>query len=703
MIFDYAEPYGGKGDMAFYGDFGPELERDERIEEPIHPLLTVGEIGETATEGQRFGSLIQSSTGAIRGGASKIELQTNMGGGVEAVGAEAYGHEARQTLREVQRATGAQFTSVHVPTQIGNLSGFNPQQGFSDEQRLVALEEVKKAITFAAETAGKGAIVIHTGEYQRPMSEQQWAKNSDGTYQFLGYQEEPGRAITYMVDDRNGRIISDVRKSQIIREPVYLEAESDYVGKDIHGNPRQIDKGDWVDQDGQFIDPKDPEGLFKRVPQWDEAKTRFKTRAMGWEEIAERANKQNKKYGTNFTPEEMAYRIQMETQMLQYRGSSLYHGKFYDGYREQRVELLKHLEYYEQIEKDIPPEEAWKIMKTTYKGGGRGGGEFATPELKLPSEVIKKELDLVEKEMRYTHEASSSADAQADQIQDTLEHVKPVDKYAVDQSMKSYAEAGIHAMQQSEVNPHAKGDLFVAPENIFPEMGFGSHPQELKQLVLKARDAMVQYLTEPELDDIYARRKADGTLPKKPNPFFNPDMTKERAAEEAKSHIKATLDTQHMGMWRKHFQAKPGEVKQDTDKRFSKWYMDEFKQLADDKIIGHVHLVDSLGGGHHHLPAGQGDLPLRDAMAYLKDKGYDVSIISEAFGEEGMGAGRIRTKTWQHFGSPVYSAFSGPSVGPAIWPQVQQGYFGRTQPPLFIYGSYSPSNDWTLWTQVPME
>jgi hypothetical protein len=62
-----------------------------RIEEPIG----VREIGQSVTEGNRFGAFRQSVNAAIRAGARKVELQTQMGGGAEPVGAESYGKHGR--------------------------------------------------------------------------------------------------------------------------------------------------------------------------------------------------------------------------------------------------------------------------------------------------------------------------------------------------------------------------------------------------------------------------------------------------------------------------------------------------------------------------------------------------------------------------------------------------------------------------------
>jgi hypothetical protein len=131
--------------------------------------------------------------------------------------------------------------------------------------------------------------------------------------------------------------------------------------------------------------------------------------------------------------------------------------------------------------------------------------------------------------------------------------------------------------------------------------------------------------------------------------------------------------------------------------------MDQIKKLSKEDIIGNIHLVDSLGGGHQHLPVGQGDLPLVEAIKYMRKRGYTGFINSEAFEEERFGPGRILVQTWKAFGSPITTSYFGGAPVPRLWTDVQQSYFGMTYPPKFIFGAYAPSNDWTLWSQVPME
>ena len=682
------------------GYFGESLERQKPDADIESKPIKISDIGMSIPEGQRFGNFLNTLQSAIRLGAGKIEFATNMGGGPEPVGAEAYGKEARQALRELMKANKVDVISVHSPVNIGNMSGFNPQEGgFSDEYKKIELEEVKKAIDFSADLGG-GAVVVHTGEFQRVIGDQPWAKEKDGSWKFLNYNEEPGKATHYLVDDRTGKLITEVRKSRVVHEPKF-RTKYDPVQK----------RERWVDIEGNFIDETNPDELFKRVPEFDETNTRFKTKRMAWKDFEKRAEEWNKWHkkpnGEKWTPEEVFFRSQMDTRIMQARGSSLYHGRFYKDTEKSRKELIRLYNYFKDLEKKVPKKEQWKLLEETTQRTGFVGSnmliKYGKREHKLPSEVIKEELEKMDHELRYIHEASASADAQADETFETMQHVVPVEKYAKEQSALNYAQAGIYAMEKTKTSKHVNKDIFIAPENIFPEMGYGSHPEELIELVKNGREKMVDLLTKPKIPDFHGRRDENGNLIMINNPYYR-KMSRKEAEEYAKKHIKATLDTQHLGMWWKHFQPKPGETVEERKKRFDKWYMEEIEKMEKEGIIGHIHMVDAIGAGHQHLPVGQGNLPVKKAIEYLKKKGYSGTIISEAHGEEGMfGAGRILTETWRAFGMPIRTSGYGIGAPDNSWTNIQHSYFGRTQSPYFIFGAYSPSNDWQLWSEVPME
>lgn len=708
------------------------------------PIVAPNELGQSVTEGSRFGTFVQTVQAAIKHGSSSIELQTGMAGGQESVGAESYGAEARQALREIAKANEVKLTSVHAPTQIGNISGFNPQQGFVDDQRKMAVNEINKAIDFASEVTGGGTITFHTGEFQRPMSEQDWAKLKDESgniikdesgndkYMFLTNTEEPGRAQTYMVDNRTGRIISDVRKSNVIREPEYKRAESDMWGEDIEGNKIFIKKGDLLSVDDKYIDPTNVDHLFKRVAIWDKEMKHFKTKQLAWKDIEKRKDEFNALHPDReeITTEEMAYRIQVENQIMQARGSSLYHGQRYEEEFKSYKEVKKLYDYYKKLEESLPEEELWKIMKADEKIKAYAGRNQLTAnqiEMKKPTDILKDSLQQLEHQLTYVHQASASADAQADTLKDTLDHVRSVSKYAKDQSFRSLGELGIHAFHKT-VEGKKKGlvdrDIILTPENIFPEMGYGSHPDELIEMVRSGRKEMVKLLTSKEIEDPHRRIKlvkdpktglVKEEFEKIKNPWYNANMNEKQAEEFAKRHIKANLDTQHLGMWGKYFQPiyndkeKRMETPEETKERFRNWYMEQIEKLAKEDILGETHIVDGyMSGGHTHLPVGQGELPVVDAVKFLKKKGFKGVMVSEGHGEEQWSPGRIMHKAWEAFGTPVFRSgyFGGAGrdfASPISFTDVHNSYFANKGGTYHVLGGYSPSNDWTMWSEMPLE
>ena len=113
------------------------------------PLFTTSDLGQTVTEGRAGGGLFtESVTAAIRKGTSKIELALQMEGSDMNVGAESYGKQAREAIREIAKVNEVNLNSIHTPSQLGNLSGLG-QQGFSDETRDKTIQEINKAIEFA--------------------------------------------------------------------------------------------------------------------------------------------------------------------------------------------------------------------------------------------------------------------------------------------------------------------------------------------------------------------------------------------------------------------------------------------------------------------------------------------------------------------------------------------------------------------------
>jgi hypothetical protein len=131
-----------------------------------------------------------------------------------------------------------------------------------------------------------------------------------------------------------------------------------------------------------------------------------------------------------------------------------------------------------------------------------------------------------------------------------------------------------------------------------------------------------------------------------------------------------------------------------------------FGSLAKEKMIGNVHLADNYGYQDDHLSPGEGNTPIREAAAILRKYGYDKAWTVEPGADASTDVADFYglMKTWRYFGSSVYGLGEGGGMGaPQQWGNIQQSYFGHNQPPYFIFGSYSPSNEWTLFSGVPLE
>ena len=134
------------------------------------------------------------------------------------------------------------------------------------------------------------------------------------------------------------------------------------------------------------------------------------------------------------------------------------------------------------------------------------------------------------------------------------------------------------------------------------------------------------------------------------------------------------------------------------------------EEMAKKNIIGSVHLTDNLGYQDEHLAPGQGNTPVTEMIKILKKNGYNGPLIVEPGADATTDLSDFHglMKTWRLFGSTIYGMGSGGAGLRApgrqrAWSEVQYGYFGQTQPPYFVFGGYSPSEDWTLWSGVPME
>lgn len=622
---------------------------------------------------------VQGIAAKIREGAGAIEIQFPgvMTGNRQGQTPGMYGKEQREAIREL-----AQINEVNITTHSGfgimGFAGMDQHGNFSKDQRKIAVDEIRRAIEFAADAAKGGSVVVHTGEFPRPISEQPWAQSKEAPqgYKFFSYSEEPERAVFRLVDDRTGQLVQQVRKNVTVMRPIWLTND---------GKPKS-DKNNYVDYEGNTVD------ITKRVPDYNKETKRFKTKEYTWDDFVAEAEDRNRlrewelgrqlKADEMVVPEEAFLRATLETNEAHSRGWA---GSYAQGFKDE-VEVLeklkKALAFYERLEKSIPPSEKERLMEQAGPNLRGLGVKYIPPEYKYPSEILKEEIKDLRFRIDFAQLASSSQEQQADESRETQRHIVSANKYALKESYNSYAESGIHAMNITR-SKNLEKPVFITMENIYPE-SYGSHPDELMDLVIGSRQRMADILHKE----------------------YN--YPTEEANKLAETHIKTTIDVGHLNTWRKYWHNDGNKTMQENDDDFKKWMLTKVEEMAKKKMVGNVHLSDNDGYHDEHLTPGDGTTPIKEAVEILRKHGYKGALTVEA----GAAATTDVTdfhglmKTWKLFGSPVYS---GHAAAPArlvpkgSWSDIQYSYFGQTTPPYYIFGPYAPSQDWTLWSEVPFE
>ncbi|MFH1133754.1 MAG: TIM barrel protein [Nanoarchaeota archaeon] len=713
MIFNtnYATPMDREYEVTIpVNDMPTEMSFESETEAP--PDLSVKDIGMSVPLGIAAANPwgIQAK---IRSGANAIEIGFPgvFHGQRNAQTPEMYGKEARTAIKEVGQIADVKFTT-HAAYGLMGLSGVDQHGNFSWEYQKMGVDEVKKAIDFAADTTGGGSVVVHTGEFERPLVDQPWSYDANGKLMFKRQFYEPYDATYRVIDDRTGQVMSTVQKDRLVARAVWNTADQEYQGVDQNGRQVQIQRGDYIDFEGRkIVDPFDVKR--GRVPKFDQNTGRFAVKMWHFDDFVKEAQERNKlkeqKLGHKLTvkdtilPEELYLQATLETQEGHSRGWALQYAQGISRELEQLKKLREMRGYYAEAKKKLPASEQWKLFKTDDTIARYTGG-IVPPETKDPVELIDKLIKDTERGVEFAQQASMSQEQQAEDTRETRGHIISAIKRTYEAGLMGYAEAGIHAMERSK---NTKEPIFISMENIFPER-YGGHPRELKELVTMSRERMVDMLTKKTIPiEIWDTKQQRYVIKQEENNYYQ-GISRDEAAKRAEQHIKVTFDTGHMNMWRKFWQSDPKKSYEDNQKGFEQWYLREFEELAKAKMVGNVHLTDNLGFTDDHLAVGQGNAPVKEVVRILKKYGYDKALTAEPGADASVDQGDFwgLMKTWRHFGSPIY-ALSGPTrigaPGGRGWTDVQNSYFGQDYKPYFVFGAYAPSNDWTLWSGIPLE
>ncbi len=394
---------------------------------------------------------LQGLKARIFQGASRVELGfTGAGkGGMErgATTPEMYGTEEREAMRNLAEVNKVEL-STHATVGIEGVSGLQ-EGGFSDTAKEQALNEIKRAVDFAADTARGGAIVVHTGEFPRPLAEEY---GDD----FEMYPEEREKATMHLVDDRTGQVITSVKKDQKIMLP---EFETDQWGYPDTKKPK-------YDEEGNPIIKEKDWGFF--------------------EQIAKAHNKKEQVRGGKdfWTPSQAIYNFTLDAKERNERAWQ----------EEYKSRMLLYKDQLNQTNENIK------------RARQEGVGEDQLRQLEQ-----KKKLE--EAELEAAKEMVTARAQQLKDIEQLKGHIKPIKDYALQSSAQTMARAAMHAYDRQTYLETKKGvkfkkPLFIAPEAWRPEM-YGSHPDEIKEFVQSSRDAFAQQMKKRLLTQGYKEKAAE--------------------------------------------------------------------------------------------------------------------------------------------------------------------------------------------------
>lgn len=559
---------------------------------------------------------------AITAGASHVELGfMGVGRGSIAdpmsVTPDTIGRDKREDIRQMAKVNDVTL-STHASANIIGFAGFEKNR-FNEQKATDAVHEVKRAIDFAADTAGGGPVVIHTGEFPRPICET--------GKEFEAFKDEEKKSWWGVVDGTTGEI------KQVYSRDLKLPV----VKRDPKTNDPIVDK----------------EGRYK-YEYWD------------YNKFVEMSKEKN------MPPEKLLEFHLREQQKLTAEAEERKWFSEAERARESLKAVKNMQDSVEELKKKDRESAEYTAMKYVEKLGMSPSKEMTDEYrkfLKDPIEFLNTAVEKVKHNVKYAEDASVASGMKRKELEESAKNLMTLKEFGVEKSARNIAELGMYAIEVGKAKK-LKKPIFIAPENVFPEQ-YGSHPQELKEIILKAREEMANMLVQKKR------------------------MSQEEAKKTAEKHIKATFDVGHANIWKKYFKG--------TEEEYKKWFKKEIKDLIKHKVIGHVHLADNFGYSDEHLTPGQGNAPIEDFIKELRKAGIKEKMVVEPGAQgEGESIHSSMIGAWAKVaGSPMYRV-GGVSKS---WTDIEGSYFGRTFSPSYMAGSYliNPQGEENWWSGVPIE
>ncbi len=591
--------------MAFDSDYWHALDKQSASNLEVSPKDIGISMG--------AGDVLEGMTSAINMGASTVELGfTGAGKGSMGQGSttpEMFGKDKREAIRQMAKINEVNVTT-HATIGVGNLSGLT-NRGFERQAQQNTLHEIQRTVDFAADTTRGGPITVHTAEFPRTVS---------GTFkEFRLFEEEEKKAPVYLVDSVTGEIKQSLTRDTKL--PFLVKDKEGQPVLDEKGHPKfeMLNFGDFKEREKFKNDEEAAQKFFQEYMKQDQDRVKFEKERWSHDlkKVRERyehtkrvKDSISKQYATD--PEAAKYNAMRWVEQL-------------------GAEPIKGSPQYK---------------------------EFLDDPIKFLDLAVKD----FEHHKKYVEDAVIAYGKQEAQLVEQMTRTVPISEVGKARTSETLARSAMYAWDREKAQ-HLEKPLFISPENIFPETGYGSHPEELRELVINARKAMAKKLVDER------------------------GLSRDEAENVAKDHIKATFDVGHAYTWKKFFKAEPGESAESAEKRFNKWMMKEVDKLTDAGIIGHVHLSDNFGYYDEHLTPGTGSAPLKEFVDRIRKAGHMEPMIAEGGAQSKEDYYQAMTGGWKHISnSPMYRT--------AKWTDIEDSYFGRTSSPSYIVGKYAPSQEY---------
>ncbi|MFH1801461.1 MAG: TIM barrel protein [archaeon] len=306
---------------------------------------------------------------------------------------------------------------------------------------------------------------------------------------------------------------------------------------------------------------------------------------------------------------------------------------------------------------------AQSYLEDTYQHAGA----LFSKAYEYGSEEQKKHLRKISERFQKNLEKNPSVTNQSEAIHMLLVDLKeqnispkmwvPIEQFAVEKSSETFANIALKSYKEFKNEAP-----IISIEN--PPAGGGlSTGEDLRKLVEESRRKFIE------------KARTEG-------------ISESEAKKQAEKLIGVTWDVGHINMMR-------GMGFEEKD------IIKESEKIA--PFLKHVHLSDNFGLQHTELPMGMGNVPIKEIMEKLGEKGFEAKKIIEAgnwwqpFSPGGKQGSPFKS-TLLAMGSPIYSMEMTPYWNQSIG--LQQGYFGG-------YGMMLPQKNYQMFgagfSQLPAE